>query len=164
MPEGGHDAGDHPPITPTALAREGELTGDSWRLYEYITRHFIATLMPNQQSLRTKITFVTQDENREIFVWTGSRMVKAGFTAVMPWRDVVDDYVPEGIKKGDTYELVDVRLKEGLTSPPPYLTESDLISLMEKLGIGTDASMAVHINNICERRYVQVCGSICLTR
>ena len=27
---------------------------------------------------------------------------------------------------------------------------------MEKFGIGTDASMATHINNICEREYVKV--------
>lgn len=42
------------------------------------------------------------------------------------------------------------------TRAPPYLSESDLLSLMEKHGIGTDASMATHINNICERNYVKL--------
>ena len=39
------------------------------------------------------------------------------------------------------------------------MTESELITLMEQHGIGTDASMATHINNICERNYVKVTGS-----
>ena len=44
----------------------------------------------------------------------------------------------------------------GHTKPPGYLTESEILGLMEDKGVGTDASMASHINNICERNYVTV--------
>jgi len=52
--------------------------------------------------------------------------------------------------------MLQVKLGERQTSPPDFLTESELITLMEKHGIGTDASIPVHINNICERNYVNV--------
>jgi len=51
---------------------------------------------------------------------------------------------------------IQIKLVERLTSPPDYLTEAELITLMEKHGIGTDASIPVHINNICERNYVNI--------
>lgn len=37
---------------------------------------------------------------------------------------------------------------EGSTSAPSLLTEADLIALMDKHGIGTDATHAEHINTI----------------
>jgi len=43
-PRKGHDAGDHPPITPMKLATRSDLDGDAWKLYDYIARHFIATV------------------------------------------------------------------------------------------------------------------------
>ena len=43
-PRKGADCGDHPPITPMRVASEAELGGDTWRIYSYITRHFIATV------------------------------------------------------------------------------------------------------------------------
>mgnify|MGYP002786320372 CR=1 FL=1 len=38
------DHGDHPPITPTPYATQEELGGDAWRIYDYVTRHFLATV------------------------------------------------------------------------------------------------------------------------
>lgn len=42
-------------------------------------------------------------------------------------------------------------MPEGTTSPPNLLTEADLIALMDKNGIGTDATHAEHINTIKQR-------------
>jgi DNA topoisomerase-3 len=52
--------------------------------------------------------------------------------------------------------LLQKKILESETKPPDYLTESELITLMEEHGIGTDASIPVHINNICQRNYVQL--------
>jgi DNA topoisomerase III len=45
-------------------------------------------------------------------------------------------------------------MTEGKTSPPSLLTEADLIALMDKNGIGTDATIHEHIKKILEREYV----------
>lgn len=47
-------------------------------------------------------------------------------------------------------------IKERMTTPPTYLTESELISKMEHNGIGTDASISTHIENVLKRNYVEL--------
>src|SRR5271170_5400819 len=47
-----------------------------------------------------------------------------------------------------------LEMVEGKTSSPRYLTEPELIALMDVNGIGTDATMADHIEKIVERQYV----------
>ncbi|GJP39186.1 hypothetical protein CLOM_g23576, partial [Closterium sp. NIES-68] len=86
----------------------------------------------------------------EQFSASGRKLLSAGFTAVMPWLAVGDEGLPSFVQ-GESVALSAVELYEGHTSPPDYLTESELIGLMERHGIGTDASIPVHINNICER-------------
>ncbi len=47
-------------------------------------------------------------------------------------------------------------IKEKETTAPSLLSESELITLMEKNGIGTDASIPTHIENILKRNYVSL--------
>lgn len=44
-------------------------------------------------------------------------------------------------------------LNEGQTQPPPKLSERDLLTLMDRYGIGTDATVSNHIANQQARGY-----------
>ena len=152
-PKGGIDAGDHPPITPVRGATEEMLGGgDSWRLYEFVCRHFLGSISRDCVVKSTKILFKAGDET---FSAHGTTVVHPGFTAVMHWKSVSPKVLPK-VKKGDSVQVKEIEMTSGKTGPPDYLTESELIGLMEEHGIGTDASIPVHINNICERGYVRI--------
>jgi hypothetical protein len=234
-PQGGTDVGDHPPITPMRAASEDELGGgDTWRLYDYVARHFLASVSPDAVYRKTKAVLTAGGET---FSATGSTTVKPGWLAIMPWKvggglrwgdgllpALLSGVLPAKpvvwgalcqpgvcsavrpcrtlllapwesiqllhqlhhlslsaarsltatlhpapllpqatqstplppLKEGEQLDMSSVELHQGRTSPPDYLTESELITLMEKHGIGTDASISTHINNICERNYVRI--------
>merc|ERR1719323_2882104 len=152
-PRKGHDAGDHPPITPMRAASRNELDGDSWKIYDYVVRHFIGTVSYNCKYQSTTVNFSIGDEK---FSFSGKKLIEPGFTAVMTWQALTSEESMPHLQKGDTLPIKEAKLSERQTSPPDYLTESDLITLMEKHGIGTDASIPVHINNVCQRNYVKV--------
>ncbi len=73
----------------------------------------------------------------------------------MPWLNAGETIIPS-IGKGERLRLQELKMHAGLTEPPAYLSEADLIGRMEKNGIGTDASIPTHIANIIERGYVRV--------
>ncbi|KAK7933693.1 hypothetical protein WMY93_004589 [Mugilogobius chulae] len=152
-PRKGTDAGDHPPITPMRAASEAELGSDGWRLFDYITRHFISTVSQDCKYLQTTISFNIGPEK---FSCSGKTLISAGYTSVMPWQAIPLEEALPVCDRGDVFSVDEIRLVEKQTSPPDYLTEAELITLMEKHGIGTDASIPVHINNICQRNYVTV--------
>uniref|UniRef100_UPI00398F633D DNA topoisomerase 3-beta-1-like n=1 Tax=Pristiophorus japonicus TaxID=55135 RepID=UPI00398F633D len=78
------------------------------------------------------------------------------YTEVMPWQSLAEEETLPVCERGDAFTVDEIKLLEKQTNPPDYLTEAELITLMEKHGIGTDASIPVHINNICQRNYVTV--------
>ncbi|KAJ0403001.1 hypothetical protein ATCC90586_000529 [Pythium insidiosum] len=152
QPKKGVDVGDHPPITPVRPASPSDLAGDMGRLYDFIARYFIATVSPDAKLLATKVQFTCAGEN---FCVTGHQVLHTGFTAVMPSATLGETLLPEFVEE-ELLPLSSIAIRRAMTTPPGYLTESELIGLMEKHGIGTDASIPAHINNICERNYVQL--------
>lgn len=126
---------------------------DSWRVYDYICRHFLGTVSTD---LRYKSTTAKLRIGTEMFSYTTSVLVDPGFTSIMTWLAFGADELMPPFTQGESVRINDAKLVERQTGPPDYLTESELITLMEKHGIGTDASIPVHINNIGQRNYVTV--------
>lgn len=151
----GKNAGDHPPITPTlSTPRPGQLQQNEMRIYEYVSRHFLGSLSQNAKFKKTQVLF-SLGKNHQTFELKGSSVLQIGFMEIMPWFASRDKLIPE-FQKDQIVNFSTVEIVEGATTPPEHLSESDLVGLMEQNGIGTDASMATHIHNICQRNYVEV--------
>ncbi|GMR36093.1 hypothetical protein PMAYCL1PPCAC_06288, partial [Pristionchus mayeri] len=151
-PRGGVDKGDHPPITPMR-SDGGALHGDNARVYEYVVRHFIATLMRN---CVYEVTTVKMRCGEEEFSFQGKQLIDPGFTVILNASGAEKDVWMPRVERGEQMRLRSAEVVDRQTLPPSYLTESELISMMEHHGIGTDASIPVHINTICQRNYVKV--------
>merc|ERR1719189_1732537 len=112
-PRKGHDAGDHPPITPMRLASKNELEGDAWKIYDYVVRHFIGSLCYNCKYLSTTINFKVGDEK---FSYSGKKLLDPGYTAVMTHQALTDEESVPVFNKGDTLTIKEVKLSERQTS------------------------------------------------
>ncbi|KAK7053262.1 DNA topoisomerase [Paramarasmius palmivorus] len=138
----------HPPIHPTAYA--GNLHGDEKRVYEYITRRFLASCSKDAKGWQTVVEVVCGDE---YFEATGLTVTEKNYLEVFPYDKWNDHELPD-FEEGQEFDPSVCELREGQTTRPSLLTEADLVSLMDKNGIGTDATIAGHIQTIIDREYV----------
>ncbi|EIW82848.1 prokaryotic type I DNA topoisomerase [Coniophora puteana RWD-64-598 SS2] len=146
--KGKHNDKAHPPIHPTAHA--ANLTGDQKKVYEYITRRFLASCSKDAEGFETKAEV---DYGGELFSASGLSVLRRNYLEVYPYDKWSDKDMPDFVE-GETFEPTSCEVKEGKTSAPSLLTEADLVTLMDKNGIGTDATIAQHIDTIVTRKYV----------
>ncbi|MBW0466658.1 hypothetical protein O181_006373 [Austropuccinia psidii MF-1] len=138
----------HPPIHPTAHANN--LNADEKRVYDFITRRYLACCSKNAVG---KTTTVEISITNEEFVATGLVIIERNYLEVYVYDKWSGNTLPD-FQTGETFIPSVCELKEGSTTRPNLLTEADLVSLMDKNGIGTDATIAEHIAKIIERNYV----------
>lgn len=149
--EGKHDDKAHPPIHPITYAAPSVLNFDEGRLYEYVVRRFLACCSEDALGMATDVDLQYADET---FSARGVIVLERNYLDVFiydKWDNTVE--LPK-FTRGETFQPTEAMMTEGKTSPPNYLTEADLIALMDANGIGTDATMAEHIQKIQDREYV----------
>ncbi|KAJ8251809.1 hypothetical protein GJAV_G00225660 [Gymnothorax javanicus] len=138
----------HPPIHPTKYTNT--LQGNERRLYEFIVRHFLACCSQDAVGQETTVDISIADEK---FVAHGLMIIARNYLEVYPYDKWSAKVIPT-FQQGTQFMPTAIEMTEGETSPPQLLTEADLIALMEKHGIGTDATHAEHIETIKSRMYV----------
>ncbi|CAD5122782.1 DgyrCDS11189 [Dimorphilus gyrociliatus] len=138
----------HPPIHPTKYA--DSLQGNEARVYEFVVRRFLACCSKDAQGFETTVDI---EVNKELFTAQGLMITERNYLEVYPYDNWSDKTLPV-YNVNDSFEPKSIDLVDGSTTAPPLLTEADLIALMEKHGIGTDATHAEHIETIKSRLYV----------
>ncbi len=152
----------HPPIYPTAAAGKAYVVqkfGEkAWRIYELVVRHFLATISEPAEVEKQSISL---DLDGVVLKAEGKRVVYEGFYHVYPYTRPRESPLPY-LLEGDEVEVVSLKLAEKTTKPPPFLSESELLALMRKYGIGTDATMQDHIHTNVERKYFVIRRKRCI--
>lgn len=138
----------HPPIHPTAHANG--LSGDEKKVYDYITRRFLASCATDATGAETSVTVSLGGEK---FHASGTMVMALNYLHLFTFESWKDKVIP-AYTQGQRFVPDACTQKQGTTTRPALLTEADLVSLMDKHGIGTDATIAEHIRKIIDRQYV----------
>jgi DNA topoisomerase-3 len=141
----------HPPIHPVNYVVSTQLNQDEKRVYEFVVRRFLACCSEDAVGEATDIEI---NYGGEIFHAHGLSVIARNYLDVYPYDKWESSQQLPQYTVGETFEPTEANMLDGQTSAPSYLTEPELIALMDANGIGTDATMAEHIAKVQERQYV----------
>ena len=140
----------HPPIHPTKFTA-GEASWDNRkkRVYEFVVRHFLACC--SERAIGSECV-IRINVGGEKFSTRGVSIKHRNWLDVYPYTNWRQASLPD-LSVGQTFAPSSCTLKSGHTRPAEKLKETDLIAKMEEHGIGTDATMAQHIQTTLNRGY-----------
>lgn len=142
----------HPPIHPVVYVAPNALaTLDERRVYEFVVRRFLACCSEDAIGETTTVNLQYGDER---FHTSGLVVLQRNYLNVYVYDRWESSQMLPQFHQGETFVPTEANITDGMTSAPGYLTEPELIALMDVNGIGTDATMAEHIAKIIERLYV----------
>ena len=163
---------DHHAIVPTNKKSSGNLPPDEEKVYDLVSRRFLAVFFPDA---RFENTTVVTEVREETFLSRGRVVLEAGWRALYPngvgGRKEKEPPVLPPIEVGQEWDVAKVAVKEGETKPPPRYSESALLGAMETAGkfvedeelrqamkdsgLGTPATRAATIERLISVGYLE---------
>lgn len=159
----------HEAIRPTYIQQDFEprkikkyLSNEEYKIYELIWRRFLASQM---KPAKINKTTVLVEAGRYIFKSEGEVVTFKGFLVV--YEEVTEEQdsksdqdnglqvIPQNIQEKDILNLKELKIEQKFTQPPPRFTESTLVKMLDKLGIGRPSTYAQIISTLFLRKYAE---------
>ncbi|MCM3569195.1 DNA topoisomerase III [Neobacillus mesonae] len=146
---------DHHAIIPTEQRLNlSDLDSDEKKIYDLIARQFLALFLPAYEYETIHASFKVEGEN---FSAKETNVINLGFKKVLGKEDSSDE-VSSGLQKlsqGREYTVKEGIMNQKWTEPPHRYSEADVLSQMEKYGLGTPATRAEIIEKLVESEVVE---------
>lgn len=146
----------HEAIRPTQIERSSEslraeLDADAFALYVLIWKRTIASLCASARIRQTRIltrsgTVHWQAKGQVVEFWGFARY----------WKALGEEVELPTVQPGQALVLKNAAHERKETQPPPRYSESQLVQLMERKGIGRPSTYAPTIQTLKQRSYVEV--------
>ncbi|KAG7360153.1 DNA topoisomerase [Nitzschia inconspicua] len=150
---GQHDDQAHPPITPCKAVDPATIDNPTQRnVYILVVKHYLACCSRDAIGRETTLTVRIASEE---FTAKGLMIEQKNWLEIYePWErwSTGQGELP-ALQIGSRVTPSSLLMKDGTTTAPQPISETELITLMDKCGIGTDATIAQHISTIQERDY-----------
>jgi DNA topoisomerase III len=101
-------------------------------------RHFLACCSDDAIGYETTVTINIFEE---IFTCKGLMIKSKNYLEIYIYENWNAKTIPY-FEKGQRFIPFELKINNGFTQPPPLLSESELITCMDKNGIGTDATIS----------------------
>lgn len=157
---GQHDDQAHPPITPCKAVDPQSITDATHRdVYKLIVKHYLACCSKDATGRETQLTLrlASEDFNAKALMIIEKNWLEV-YAPWERWSTGQGELPP--LQVGSRIKPSSLILKEGRTAPPQPISEAELITLMDRNGIGTDATIAQHIATIQDREYAKKDGGM----
>ncbi|KXS44288.1 MAG: DNA topoisomerase III, partial [Candidatus Frackibacter sp. T328-2] len=148
---------DHHALIPTKNNKIAEIYKDLSKneklLYDEVLKRFIAQFLEPYQYESTVVNTAVDD--KYIFESKGKVVINDGWKEIYPDKNTDDNNLPKDLEKGIIKDITNIETIDKQTSPPSLYSEDTLLSQLEKLSIGTDATRAGILEKLFKRKYIE---------